>query len=348
MTGNLSTKLDDIARQVVDRCFHERPELDLQYGPVGRSKCLQDTIYHLQFLRQALAAESLPLFLDYVQWAKILLAGVKVPLADLVANLKIIDDVLGQNLVSPEKDDSQRFVRAAIQALPGMPLKFGSFIDPNGPNAMLARTYLNLVLAGQPREAAQLILRAADTGTPVRDIYLDVFQPTQREVGRLWQTNQISVAQEHQCSAITERNMALLSPKMVPVRKKNGLRLLAACIGGELHDVGIRMVADFLEAEGWEAFFLGANTPPSSVIRTLKERQIDLVALSATMAYHVDLVRSLISSIRADAIVGSVKIIVGGHPFNIDPDLWKRVGADAYGRDAEKSADEASRLVQVR
>ena len=45
--------------------------------------------------------------------------------------------------------------------------------------------------------------------------------------------------------------------------------MVATCIGGELHEIGIRMVADFFEMEGWDTYYLGANTPADAVVAEL-------------------------------------------------------------------------------
>ena len=59
--------------------------------------------------------------------------------------------------------------------------------------------------------------------------------------------------------------------------------MVAACAASELHEIGVRMAADFFEMEGWDTFYLGANTPAESVIRTLVERKADVLAVSATI-----------------------------------------------------------------
>jgi methanogenic corrinoid protein MtbC1 len=37
--------------------------------------------------------------------------------------------------------------------------------------------------------------------------------------------------------------------------------------------------------------------------------------------------------------------MVGGYPFNVDPDLWRRIGADGSARDASEAIGVAQRLV---
>jgi methylmalonyl-CoA mutase cobalamin-binding domain/chain len=117
------------------------------------------------------------------------------------------------------------------------------------------------------------------------------------------------------------------------------------CVGGELHEMGVRMVADFFEMDGWDSYYLGANTPPAGVLASLRERPVDVVGISATMTFHVRRVASLIEQIRAADLAYDVKVLVGGYPFNIAPDLWQEIGADGYAASAEHAVDLANQLV---
>ena len=103
----------------------------------------------------------------------------------------------------------------------------------------------------------------------MKDIYLQVFQRSQYEIGRLWQMNKLTMAQEHYCSAATQLIMSLLYPRIFDT-KKIGARLVAACVQGDLHEIGLRIVSDFFEIEGWDTFYLGANTPTSGILDTLR------------------------------------------------------------------------------
>ena len=129
--------------------------------------------------------------------------------------------------------------------------------------------------------------------------------------------------------------------------ERNGLRLVATCISGDLHEVGIRMVADFFEMEGWDTFYLGANTPIESIIRTLREQEANLLVVSATMAYHVRAVADLIQAVRKDPVLSGVKIMVGGYPFNVAPELWQVIGADAHATNATGAIGKATDLLRA-
>jgi MerR family transcriptional regulator, light-induced transcriptional regulator len=177
----------------------------------------------------------------------------------------------------------------------------------------------------------------------VRDIYLHVFQRTQYEIGRLWQVNQISVAQEHYCTAATQLIMSQLYPYVFGGEKTHGT-LVAACVAGELHEIGARMVCDFFEMDGWNTYYLGANVPTPDVVEALIERQAAVLAISATITYHVRAVEALIIAVRGAPECDSVKILVGGYPFKVAPELWRDIGADGSAPDAQAAVILAKRF----
>jgi methanogenic corrinoid protein MtbC1 len=199
--------------------------------------------------------------------------------------------------------------------------------------ATTADRYLEAVLAGDRRLAMRTIDEAVQAGTSVREIYLNVFQWAQHELGRLWEENQISVAEEHFATAVTQLCMSQLYDRILST-ERNGRTLVAACIGGELHEIGVRMVADFFEMDGWDSHYLGASTPPGDIVETIEKVRADAVALSAAMSFNVKPLTELVGTIRNAELEKRPLILVGGRPFNVDPDLWRRVGADLSAPDA--------------
>jgi MerR family transcriptional regulator, light-induced transcriptional regulator len=191
-----------------------------------------------------------------------------------------------------------------------------------------------------------MILQAVEEGVGVQEIYMQVFQRTQREIGLMWQTGRISVAQEHYCTAATQMVMSQLYPYIFSGKDKQR-RMVAACVGGELHELGARMVADFFEMEGWDTHFLGANTPLESILRTVQERQAHVLAVSATMTFHIPRVTEIIRAMRAQDDFANTRILVGGYTFNLAPHLWKRIGADGYAADAATALLEAERVLKL-
>jgi methanogenic corrinoid protein MtbC1 len=340
----LDSRRGSLAEAITARQYELLPDLAERYGERGRRHCLRDAEYHLSYLADSIASASPSLFADYVDWAQVMLASRGIPAGDLARNLAVLDETLRRELAPAQAEVAHEYVAAGLRALGAPEIDVRNEVCEADPLYDLSQRYLRALLDGQRQVASRLIQRSVEDGMSVRDVYLHVFQRAQHEIGRLWQTNRLSVAQEHYCTAATQLIMSQLYPYVFST-EKNGRVLVGTCVAGDLHEIGVRMVTDFFEMEGWDTFYLGANTPTSDLVRTLEERRADVLAVSATMPFHVRAVADLIAAVRS-SVGDRVKVLVGGYPFNVDPGLWRRVGADASARDAQEAVELAHRLVE--
>lgn len=209
---------------------------------------------------------------------------------------------------------------------------------------VIAESYLDLLLKAQRKEAIQFILEQVEDGLPLKSVYLQIIQPVMYEIGRLWQTDEIDIAVEHYCSASTQLLMAQLFPYVLSTRISDH-KMVGCCLGSELHEMGMRIVCDFFEIEGWDTYFSGAITPIDSIIAMVNEQQPDILCLSSTMSYGVHQTKNVIERLRSKAEFDRVKIMVGGLAFIINPELYKLVGADAMAKNAEDAIIMANKLL---
>jgi methanogenic corrinoid protein MtbC1 len=216
--------------------------------------------------------------------------------------------------------------------------------------------YLLHLLQRDQDAAAQLVFEAHREGKSIPEIYEHILRPALAEVGRMWHVQEATVADEHYCTAATQVIMsqlrALARESAAPSPKMHRRRVLATSVGGDLHEVGIRMVADLFELAGWHAEYLGPNMPTDEILAVLADDDgrpaFDLLALSANTTLSVRSVADLIRAVREHPSFGSIPILVGGTPFLLVPDLWQVVGADAFAADAPGSIAVAERLVASR
>ncbi|HEY0995596.1 MAG TPA: B12-binding domain-containing protein [Gemmatimonadaceae bacterium] len=194
--------------------------------------------------------------------------------------------------------------------------------------------FLDALRRGDRRAAFRATDEALDAGTELRALYLDVVQPAMREIGRLWQENQISVAEEHLATAITQSAMGRIFERVFTWRDRRTPRLIAACASEERHQIGLRMLCDLLELDGWETTYLGASVPIEDLAALVQRQEPDAVALSATIAPHIPRVREAVAAIRALPLARPPLIAVGGRAFLPDPRLAGLVGADITANDA--------------
>jgi len=219
-------------------------------------------------------------------------------------------------------------------------------INENTEFLLLRKKYFDFVLSGDKDLATKLILDAARNKFSVRDIYFYVLERSLKEVGRLWEMNIMDISQEHYFSNVTQQIMSQLYP-YINTKEKNGYSCISLSVNGDFHNIGIRMVTDLLEAEGWKTYYLGSNIPTQNVIKTVKDRKADMLVISATMAFNLDSVSNLIKAVRSAKECKNIKIIVGGRAFNIDKHLWKTVGADGYASTAEETVKLVENLTKT-
>lgn len=191
--------------------------------------------------------------------------------------------------------------------------------------------FADVLIGRSPREARTAALGLLDQGVLPRALYLEVLAPALREVGTRWQLGLISVAQEHLATAIVTSLMASVAPRLAEPPPVDRLAVLA-CTDGELHDVGLRMVGDFLEADGWEVLFLGALTPPDELVRLVSSSKPDVVGLSTGLTTHLTSSGATIAAIRGGD--QAPFIMVGGQAYGPDGAAARMIGADVWLEDA--------------
>ena len=156
------------------------------------------------------------------------------------------------------------------------------------------------------------------------ELYENLIRISLYEVGRLWETNQISVATEHLATAITEGILSELYGQIIsdmPVNRK----VVVACVENEQHQVGAKMVADTFTMNGWESFFLGAGIPSSDLIQFIHQTNPDLIAISLSVYLNFANLLKLLETIRE--VFPDLQIIVGGQAFrHITPEIAARLG----------------------
>jgi methanogenic corrinoid protein MtbC1 len=177
----------------------------------------------------------------------------------------------------------------------------------------LQQEYLKVILAGKRKTALEIIMDAYRGGYPIPGIYMDVFQEALYEIGRLWETNKITVADEHMGTAITQYVMSNLYQYLERPDKQRG-KVVMTGVQGELHQVGANMVADILEADGWDVMFLGTNVPADGVIQSIRKHGADLFGISSTMLFNIPRVIELAEAVRKE-FSDSVRIMLGGGAF---------------------------------
>jgi MerR family transcriptional regulator, light-induced transcriptional regulator len=292
--------------RVTEAMFSRHPEWTARFGAAGRVRCTEDGRHHLSFLAGAVQAGSAELFGDYIGWAAAMLEARHLDRTHLAEHLDLLrDDVLG-GLAGP----GVALVRACFEAAQQ---RLGVPAEPDEPppdgRTPLRLAYLSAALAGNRFAAYAAVTEALSAGWPVVDVYRQLLLQAQRRLGELWSRGEISVAQEHCASAITQWTLARLHPTIPPAGPSRG-RVLITGVEGELHGLPANFVADLLQLDGWEVIYLGTHLPTSAILSSVAQHRPSIVGISTTIVGNLPRTVTLVGALRASA--PSARIVLGG------------------------------------
>lgn len=327
-----------LARRVFERQFAADPRLETEYDERRKALMYNDILYNLSFLDTAAVFQDEKIFTSYSLWVYRLLVHLMKDLSPerirehLTDHLKLLGESLGEVLPPEEVEIRRGYLESAVQRI--QEVSADTLEEPGmTPDALLPwkKAYLARLLEQDTRGALQVIREAEEAGVSLEDICTGILQQVMEEVGRLWHRGEITVDREHYCTSTTQMALSLFYPRFFATAR-HGRKVLTCAVGGELHEMGARMLADLFEYHGWDSIFLGAAVPLDAVIHGVEESRPDLLCLSVTMPQHLSLCHDMVLEVRHR--IPEVKIAVGGQAFRTTSRLWEKWPVDAYGEDA--------------
>ncbi len=343
-----SLVIDSVAKAVanwtVDRHGELNPKLPNRYGPNWRANWIGHTLSQIHMLAQAVSVRSSELFIQTARWTRESFEMRGVEEDDLARNTKCMREVLAKELPMPVSRIATEFVDASIEALSRPDGDFGGYAEPDSAHRKIVLEYLEAILAGDRSRAESTVIAMLGKGASVQDIYEGILAPAQARLGWMWHHGEITVADEHFGSATTQAIMGQLRPHFQRA-KPNGRTMVATSTPGDLHEIGLRMVADLFEIDGWNVAYLGANTPIADTVELLERRGADLLALSVNTALTLRDAGELIDVVRESATIARTKVLIGGPPFKVVHELWRELGADGCALSATDAVRLGNQLV---
>ncbi|WP_227762661.1 cobalamin B12-binding domain-containing protein [Zhaonella formicivorans] len=124
-------------------------------------------------------------------------------------------------------------------------------------------------------------------------------------------------------------------------------RIGKAVIGtvqGDVHDIGLNIVATFLDLAGFEVYNLGIDVSPATFAEKVRETRPQLLGLSGLITASQGAMAETVEAVKAAGLREGLKIMIGGAIVN---EGWiEKVGADVYCKDAAQAARVAKQLVE--
>jgi methanogenic corrinoid protein MtbC1 len=199
-------------------------------------------------------------------------------------------------------------------------------------------SYLHAVL-DKDREAAEAVVQGmVDGGSSLAEIY-GVLGAAQVEIGALWERGVITVSDEHFATEIALGCIPMAAEKLRKFRRELKGYAVLCPVEGEFHWVGLRMLAELLRNDGWEAELLDSAPSVSTLGGIAARKRVNLFCLSATMPSNVARAAEVINLIRKQPAFKSAKVLVGGPAF--EDARTKRIFEDGLADRVTMSLPEA-------
>lgn len=175
----------------------------------------------------------------------------------------------------------------------------------------LARAFVEKALSADRMDLYLFISYLYEHHIALWEIFDNVLRPGMMEIGERWHRGEIGINQEHRASYEILDALTRLQSEIF-LKPANGNSVAFACMGEELHEIGLRVAASMFEAEGWTTQYIGARTPPDAVIGALEELRPSVLALSFTYASDSQRVLEELRLLGERVRAMNVRLIVGG------------------------------------
>ena len=168
-----------------------------------------------------------------------------------------------------------------------------------------------------------------------------------KEVGRLFNENQLIVAEVLQSAEVMKASVAHLEPHM----EKNDTsaakgKIVLATVKGDVHDIGKNLVDIILSNNGYEVIDLGIKVAPAELVETIKREKPDMVGLSGLLVKSAQQMVITAHDMKQAGI--NVPILVGGAALSrkfTDTKISKEYdGLVLYAKDAMVGLSLANQL----
>jgi 5-methyltetrahydrofolate--homocysteine methyltransferase len=201
------------------------------------------------------------------------------------------------------------------------------------------------IITGRPDDAKDLAQKALQGGGEADKILNETLIPAIDEVGEKFGRNEIFFPEMLVSAMAMKEALSVLRPVLVDKGIKAIGTVVLGTVQGDLHDIGKNLVGMLLEGAGFEVIDLGIDTPKELFIKATREKNPQLLALSALLTTTMPRMKEVIDILEREGLREQVKVIIGGAP--VTQQYADEIGADGYAPDAASAASKARGILEI-
>jgi 5-methyltetrahydrofolate--homocysteine methyltransferase len=168
----------------------------------------------------------------------------------------------------------------------------------------------NYIIEGSKDGLIDDLNRKLEEKTPPLDVINGPLMAGMGEVGRLFNNNELIVAEVLQSAEAMKTAVGHLEQFMEKADTEKRAKVILATVKGDVHDIGKNLVEIILKNNGYDVINLGIKVPPEELIRAHREYQPDAIGLSGLLVKSAQQMVTTASDLREAGI--TVPLLVGG------------------------------------
>jgi 5-methyltetrahydrofolate--homocysteine methyltransferase len=168
----------------------------------------------------------------------------------------------------------------------------------------------NYIIEGTKDGLIPDLERKRAEGTPPLDIINGPLMAGMNEVGRLFNNNELIVAEVLQSAEAMKAAVNHLQQYMEKAETNTRGKIVLATVKGDVHDIGKNLVEIILSNNGYRVINLGIKVPPEDLIRAHQEHSPDAIGLSGLLVKSAQQMVITAEDLHAAGI--HVPLLVGG------------------------------------
>ncbi len=213
-----------------------------------------------------------------------------------------------------------------------------------------ARELARIAVEDDTSAVAEYIDKLVLAGSQLETVLTDILAGAARDLGRQWERDELDFMQVTigvSNLQLAFRGLLLEHPTAFTNGNSAGLSAAFVAAGGEQHTFGLLILEEIFRCRGWTVRS-SVELDCAHLMELAAREPIDLVGFSLAVESRLDHLKKQISSLRSASISPDLVIIVGGHVFLDNPELWKSTGADGSAPDAIEALLVGEKLVRAR
>lgn len=185
------------------------------------------------------------------------------------------------------------------------------------------------LVSGDRRGTRDIVDAVYAAGIPAETIAKDLYWPILESIAAMYRKDQITTLSHHYATRLLRMLVDQAQARFAP-QALRGRRIAMFCGPNETEELAGQLVADLLEADGYEVTFAGGGVANDEIREELGQREPDTLLIFASSAKDAPFIRELIDEVRGSGAFDRLQIVVGGGVFNRAPGLAEEIGADVW------------------